>query len=61
VRWKNVIEQAESDYFGPSGCDCFIIEGKEVDLDDKQDPFYLRARAVVDVTQVTAVVEKWIG
>lgn len=60
-RWKTILAEADDKYFGASGCDCFVIEGREVDLEDKQDPFYLKARAVVDVSQVNAVVEKWIG
>jgi hypothetical protein len=61
ARWKNILEGADPQYFGPSGSQCFVIEGKEVDLEDKQDPFYLKARAVIMADQVTAVVERWIG
>ena len=60
-RWKNIIADTEASYFGASGSNCFIIEGFEVDLEDKQDPFYLKARAVVDVERIDAVIEKWIG
>ncbi|MEM7755001.1 MAG: hypothetical protein AAF297_05130 [Planctomycetota bacterium] len=60
-KWKNIIDETDASYFAPSGSNCFVIEGFEVDLDDKQDPFYLKARAVLDVNHVNAVVEKWIG
>ena len=59
--WKSMLRNRDEAHYGSSGCDCFIIEGREVDLDDKQDPFYLKARAAIDASQVTAVVEKWIG
>ncbi len=60
-RWRHILHDADAKYFGPSGSDCFVIVGKEVDIEDKQDPFYLQARAVVTVSDVTAVVERWIG
>ena len=61
TRWKNILDNADTKYFGASGSDCFVIEGKEVDIGDKQDPFYLKARAVISADHVTAVVERWIG
>ncbi|MEM1186564.1 MAG: hypothetical protein AAGI53_16365 [Planctomycetota bacterium] len=60
-KWKHVIDETDKSYFGPSGGKCFIIEGNEVDLGDKTDPFYLKSKAVLDVDHVNAVVERWIG